>query len=100
MEVFNGRALEVEQLGGAKIEVDGRHYTLREMVTHTPSEHRIHGEAMDLEIQFVHGDVRLCFRACAYARAHVGARARAHTHTHTHTRAHARTHKNQSCLPR
>ena len=83
MEVFNGRALEVEQLGGAKIEVDGRQYTLREMVTHTPSEHRIHGEAMDLEIQFVHGDVRLCFRACAHARAHVGAHTRTHTHTHT-----------------
>ena len=51
---YTGHALEIEKLGGAKIVVDGSSYTLREMVTHTPSEHRIHGQAMDLELQLVH----------------------------------------------
>jgi len=67
MEVFNGHALEVEKLGGAQLVVDGATYTLREIVTHTPSEHRIHGEAADLELQLVHAmdDVSAAHAAAA-----------------------------------
>ena len=42
--MFNGHALEIEELGGAEVVVDGCSFTLRELVTHTPSEHRIHGQ--------------------------------------------------------
>ena len=66
---YTGHALEIEKLGGAKIVVDGSSYTLREMVTHTPSEHRIHGQAMDLELQLVHVRFFFCeFGIIAYAR--------------------------------
>jgi hypothetical protein len=36
VEVYNGHALELEKLGGAKMVVDGISYTLREIITHTP----------------------------------------------------------------
>ena len=36
VEVYNGHALELEKLGGAKMVVDGFSYTLREIITHTP----------------------------------------------------------------
>jgi carbonic anhydrase len=53
-ESYDGHSFTVQALGTPTLFVDGAKYALREMRTHTPSEHTVDGARFDMELQLVH----------------------------------------------
>ena len=56
--VNNGHTLQVNAAPGSWLHTRGEAYELQQMHFHSPSEHRIDGEAFPLEAHFVHTDER------------------------------------------
>ena len=52
----DGHTVHVGVSPGGVLRFDGRQWTLGGLHFHTPSEHRINGEAFDMEIHLVHAD--------------------------------------------
>lgn len=50
----NGRTIEVSSGGDNWIEVGGARYELAQFHFHTPSEHTVNGESLDMEVHLVH----------------------------------------------
>jgi carbonic anhydrase len=50
----NGHTLQHDQTPGSWLEIDGKHYALKQFHFHTPSEHSIDGALLDAEIHLVH----------------------------------------------
>ena len=54
--VNNGHTLEIEVEPGSQLRVEAEDFELKQFHMHSPSEHRIRGEAFPLEAHFVHAN--------------------------------------------
>ncbi|MEQ8757260.1 MAG: carbonic anhydrase family protein [Coleofasciculus sp. G1-WW12-02] len=52
--INNGHAIEVDYKAGSYIEIEGKRYELLQFHFHSPSEHRVKGEAYPMEAHLVH----------------------------------------------
>lgn len=52
--VNNGHALQLNVTGSSALKVEGQEFKLVQFHMHSPSEHKINGEAFPLEVHFVH----------------------------------------------
>ncbi len=51
---YDGRLVRLEVPDGGEVVVARRHFALREVLLHSPSEHRLRGQSYPLEVQLVH----------------------------------------------
>ncbi len=59
---YDGRLVRLEVEDGGEVVMARRHFTLREVLLHSPSEHQLRGQSYPLEVQLVHrGSERTLF---------------------------------------